>query len=274
MGGVGLDLRLSPVHEDWSLLVQTKGRIVKLAFLGDIHGNLPALEAAWEVLEERSPDLVFVTGDLVGYGADGRACLEWIREKADFCCLGNHDAVVCGKLVPWGFRPESLSPLDRCRRDLPPEDVEWLASLPLVVVHDAQGWSLVHGSLHEPEHFHYVLTPQDARACFAKLETPYGCLGHSHVPGLFFEPSPGALPQWARIPQGALPLPETGRFLLNPGSVGQPRDGDPRAGFALFESETRTVEVVRVDYDIGEAARRIHGAGFSKDLGDRLFLGI
>ena len=251
-----------------------KGRIVKFAFLGDIHGNLPALEALWKVLEERSPDLVFVTGDLVGYGADGRACLEWIRDKADFCCLGNHDAVVCGKLVPWGFRPESLSPLDRCRRDLPPEDVEWLASLPLVVVDEAHGWTLVHGSLQEPERFPYVITSQEARACFAKLETPYGCLGHTHVPGLFFEPSPGALPQWIRLPQGVLTLPERGRILLNPGSVGQPRDGDPRAGFALFESETRTVEILRVDYDIGEAARRIHGAGFSKELGDRLFLGI
>ncbi len=247
---------------------------MRIAFLGDIHGNLPALEAVGKVLEEKSPDLVFVVGDMVGYGADGRECLEWVRDRADACCLGNHDAVVCGKLVPWGFRPETLAPLDRCRRDLPADDLAWLASLPLVEVHRDLGWTLVHGSLFSPGHFPYVFSPEEARTCFAKLETSFGCLGHTHVPGVFYESSPGAPPQWTQVRRGGFPLPREGRILLNPGSVGQPRDGDPRASFALFDQLSRTIEILRVEYDIQEAARRIRDAGFWRDLGERLFLGI
>lgn len=247
---------------------------MRFAFLGDIHGNLQALEAVWRAVEERAPDKIFVTGDLVGYGADGKACLEWIRDRADFSCLGNHDAVVCGRMIPFGFRAESLGPLERCKKELPSDDVGWMASLPLAGVFPAEGWTVVHGSLASPGSFPYVVTPGEARACFAKLETPFCCLGHTHVSGIFYEASPGALPQWVQIPQGAFEVPEEGRIILNPGSVGQPRDGDPRAGFAIFDQETRVVEIVRVEYDIQEAARRIQEAGIHQVLADRLFLGI
>ncbi len=247
---------------------------MRLAFLGDIHGNLPALEAVWAVLEEKSPDMIFVTGDLVGYGADCRACVDFLRDKADFACLGNHDAVVCGKMIPWGFRPESLEPLERCREELSSDAVGWLASLPLVGVFPDVGWTVSHGSLAAPEQFPYVLSPLEARAHFAKQKTPFGCVGHSHVPGLFFEPRRNDLPQWTQLLEGTFLVPPEGRLLLNPGSVGQPRDGDHRASFALFDQDTREGEIVRVDYDIQEAARRIEAAGFARSLADRLFLGI
>ena len=247
---------------------------MKIAFLGDIHGNLQALEAVWARLEAESPDRIYVVGDLVGYGADGKACLEWIRDKADGVCLGNHDAVVCGKMIPFGFRRESLAPLERCRRDLPTDDVAWLASLPYVEVFPDEGWTLVHGSLTAPKMFPYVTGPGDARACFAKLRTPFCCLGHTHVPGVFYEPFPGSLPLWSDLPEGLAALPEKGRLLLNPGSVGQPRDGDRRAAWALFDSQARTVEVIRVDYDVQEAAGRILEAGLAPFLAERLFLGI
>ena len=234
---------------------------MRVLVFSDIHGNLTALEA---VLGAAGPvDAYWCLGDIVGYGPDPGACVQKMMElsqvgKDRFICLqGNHDAAAVGQLDMGFFNSEARRSLEWTRRQLSPEAFRFLAELPRR--REEGHVTLVHGSPREPLE-EYLLTAHVARAAFQALKTPWAFVGHTHQPVVFFNRD-----GWvqARVPREGetIQLNETQRVILNPGSVGQPRDGDPRAAYAIWDTEKRTWTWRRVAYNVRAVQERMAAAG-------------
>ena len=246
--------------------------------VSDIHGNYEALEAVLEDARGRY-DRIVCLGDLVGYGADPNRVAEWAKSNVVSIVRGNHDRACTGTDLLEYFNPSARASAFWTRRALTPGNssyLEHLARGPLRVTPNGAshpsvgaGFDLVHGSpLDEDE---YLAGVEDVRFLGEYLDTQLTFFGHTHLQGGFLLTSRGA----GRIPMDrVLQLEPDYRYLINPGSVGQPRDGDPRAAYALYSPEDRAVEFGRVPYDIGRAAAKILQAELPESLALRLFEGI
>ena len=238
---------------------------MRYGVFGDIHGNLAALRAVWGRMETEKVDGYLCLGDIVGYGADAQACIELVRELDPILVGGNHDLAVAGKLGLEYFNIQAQSAVVWTRRALSADDTEWLGSLPLVrVVGDV---TVAHGTIHSPETFEYMQTPYDAHRSFQALETRTAFVGHSHIPVTFFEGTPITYSVATNIEVGDRTC------IANPGSVGQPRDEDPRASYAIYDTETRVIDIHRVKYDVAKTIGSILRAGLPMLLGERLRIG-
>jgi diadenosine tetraphosphatase ApaH/serine/threonine PP2A family protein phosphatase len=237
---------------------------VLLAIVSDIHGNLEALETVLADLDRRKPDAVVCLGDFVGYGASPNPCIELLRPRIEAAVLGNHDDAAIGSATLEGFNHEAARAARWTRDQLTPEYHDYLKALPMSVRwHDAH---LVHASPSEPEAWHYVLSPAEADYEMGCFEGPMCFIGHSHYPGNFqFD---GSRSLYTR--QSKVNLEKGKRYLINVGSVGQPRDGDPRAAYLLWDQRAKSLEHVRLDYDVEAAAARIRQAGLPAFLAERL----
>jgi len=241
---------------------------VHYAIISDIHGNLEALTAAFESIDHRQVSHIVCLGDVVGYGASPDECVNLIRERGIPTILGNHDAVACGLEEPWGFNQVALSAVKWTAEQLSPENITWLRSLPprleyesFLAVHatpEGIGWDYIF-SWEETLPYIDWLREQKRRLCF---------FGHTHCPGAFSEDGLYALEEDSRFE-----LDPGKVYLINPGSVGQPRDDDPRASLGIFDSETNEFELVRVPYAVDVAAKRILDAGLPGFLAERLHRG-
>jgi len=240
--------------------------------VSDVHGNYEALEAVLEDAKGRYGKIMCL-GDLVGYGADPNLVVEWARSNAAAVVRGNHDRACTGTDLLEYFNPSARASAIWTRGVLTPDNrsyLERLARGPLRLEHDGnRGFDLVHGSpLDEDE---YLINPEDVQFLSDYLETKLTFFGHTHLQGGFLLAPRGT----KRIaPDRMLQLEPDYYYLINPGSVGQPRDGDPRAAYALYSPEDRTIEYRRVPYDIGKAAAKILKAGLPESLAMRLFEGI
>jgi len=240
--------------------------------LSDIHGNYEALEA---VLEDARGcyDRILCLGDLVGYGADPNRVAEWAKSNVASIVRGNHDRACTGSDLLEYFNPSARASALWTRGTLTAGNssyLEHLARGPLRVTPNGDGgFDLVHGSpLDEDE---YLMGVEDVQLLSEYLETKLTFFGHTHLQGGFLLAARGI----KRIPPDRiLQLEPDYYYLINPGSVGQPRDGDPRAGYALYSPQERTVEFKRVPYDIGKAAAKILKADLPESLAMRLFEGI
>ena len=238
---------------------------MRIGIFGDIHGNLPAFEAVLAELNAKGVDSMMCLGDVVGYGADAQACVDRVRGLEIPVVAGNHDWAVAGRLDLEYFNPHARAAVEWTRDNLNAGSLQWLKRLePRERVGDL---TLAHGTVHDPEDFEYLQTPYDAYLSFQVMETRVGFVGHSHVPVTFLDGMPIT---YSIEPVLAL---EGRRAIANPGSVGQPRDEDPRAAYMIYDAEQDTVEVHRTPYDIDDAARRILDAGLPAILADRLRLG-
>lgn len=241
----------------------------RIAVLSDIHSNLEALEAVLAEVRAEAAH-VYVCGDLVGYGADPEAVLERVSGLPLLGMVaGNHDLAAVGRFPVGWFNPLAAAAIRWTAERLTPEARETLRGLePLERARDAL---LVHGSVVAPAE-EYLL-PNDAPAAGRSFEREGFRLcffGHTHVPTVFERGDGGrVVARWVEG-EPRVELREDRRYLLNPGSVGQPRDGDPRAAFLLFDTEARTVEWRRVPYDVATAQRKILAAGLPAPLADRL----
>lgn len=230
-----------------------------LAVLSDVHANLPAFEKALAVAEERGAERYYFLGDIVGYGGEPKACLDLLRERFDGAVLGNHDlAVATGEgmasLPPDGQRAARLH-----RETLSKDDLAYLANLPLTL--EADGCTFAHASPQMPERWLRLESYTVTKAQFEHFETDVCFIGHSHLPAVVSNKL------------GVMSVRRGPRFLVNVGSVGQPRDRDARLSFGLFDTEAFTYEHVRAHYPVEQAARRIAEAGLPASLGDRLKVG-
>lgn len=208
-------------------------------------------------------------GDIVGYGADPAACLELVAERAQVTIAGNHEHGVAGKMSLAWFNPTARLAAQWTRDRLPLDNLEYLASLPLSA-RVGDGW-LVHGSPRHPEEWDYLVEAEDGFEVFGDFDSRLCFVGHSHQPRVWSVGSSG--PRFARAFREwplRIPLQDGRRYVINIGSVGQPRDADSRAGYAIWDEDARQVWLRRVGYDHRAAAAKIVAAGLPRILADRL----
>jgi len=233
--------------------------------LSDIHSNLEALQAVFQ--DAGSVDQVWCLGDVVGYGPNPNECVELLREHDHLCIAGNHDWATLGKLDLRDFNPDAREANLWNRTQLTGDNLAYLEELPETIIEGE--FTLVHGSPRHPI-WEYIIYPSTAEINFQYFDTPYCLIGHTHTPGLFQldnrhdnSRADAVAPRWSAPVELA-----SKRLILNPGSVGQPRDGDPRASYAILDSEALTVEHRRVAYPVEETQARMMKA----DLPLRLVL--
>jgi diadenosine tetraphosphatase ApaH/serine/threonine PP2A family protein phosphatase len=244
---------------------------VRLAAISDIHANLPALEAVMEATVVAGMEEVWCLGDVVGYGADPDACAELVRERCATCLVGNHDLAVLGALDIASFSEAAAAAVAWTRENVAESTLTMLRELEPFGRREEIG--LFHASPRDPV-WEYVLSAEQADACLDAQEERIGLIGHSHV-SLFFERpdgKPGEI-RGAQTGDGALLAIAAGSWLLNPGSVGQPRDGDARAAWLEIDTKAQTARFHRTPYDIERAAAAIAAAGLPRRLGERLHAG-
>lgn len=239
---------------------------VRFAIFGDIHGNYEALDAVLNDCLSCEVDNYICLGDMVGYGANPDQCVERIRTIGALAVCGNHDHAVIGAQNLSYFNAHARDAVIWTAKQLSQESKNWIRSLSLV--EHLPDFSVVHGSLHSPELFNYVQTIKDADYNFRQMDKPLLFLGHSHYPLAFFDTSP-----MTYTLDPVIPLDLSVKTVVNAGSVGQPRDEDPRACFVIYDSDAALVELRRVEYDIDSAANKIIEAGLPQTLALRLTLG-
>jgi diadenosine tetraphosphatase ApaH/serine/threonine PP2A family protein phosphatase len=240
---------------------------LRIAILADIHSNLEALEAVLAALAKTRVDRYVCVGDVVGYGADPDACIRKVRELCDLVIAGNHDWAVAGRLSLEFFNAYARDAIAWTRRNLSEESIAWLRDLPLQK--DIEGIAtLVHSTLHNPSAFDYLLTSYDAHLSMSVLELPLCFVGHSHIPITFMEKG-GLGFTFAET----IDLSRLDKAIINPGSIGQPRDENPAAAYGVLDTAKRRVTLHRVRYDVAAAAGKIQSAGLPQVLADRLHVG-
>lgn len=246
---------------------------MRIGILGDIHGNAEALRAVVGALRREGVDTWVQVGDIVGYGPEPSLCIDLVRELGCITCLGNHDAAVLGLLDTSYFNNFARAAIHWTATRMRPSDLEFLRSLRLVVKHPE--FTVVHGSLHMPDQFGYVISQVEAIESLAQQDTRLCFVGHSHVPAVYLRRgnNPGEI---VVRPQSEVEVSYRGfeRVLMNVGSVGQPRDEDPRAAYGLVDTERELAWVKRVHYDIAGVQRKIRDAGLPEVLANRLALGV
>ncbi len=240
---------------------------MKYGIFSDVHGNLEALTAVLGAMERDGAERIWCLGDVVGYGAEPNECADRVRQSAESVVLGNHDAACAGAEPAEHFNPQARNAVQWTAGRLTESTRAWLRGLPLTVTHGDV--LLVHASPYEPAAWHYVqpnMKQGDMIRAFAATGARLTFVGHSHQPLVLVHREQ----QYFRFLGDHLYLEEGGRYLVNVGSAGQPRDGNPQAAYALYDTLAGTVTLSRVAYDIATAQRKIRESGLPVALADRL----
>jgi predicted phosphodiesterase len=246
---------------------------LRVAIISDIHSNLPALEAVLADLGGHDPDEVWCLGDIVGYGADPDACTALVGEVVERCLAGNHDLVVRGDIDIGYFAMSAGAAARWTVKVINDETREYLR--PLAPLGEKAGVGLYHASPRDPV-WEYVLSIRQAADCLQAQRQRVALIGHSHVACYFSRPNGDSTIEdtigEVATAGTVLEIPEE-RWLINPGSVGQPRDGDPRAAWLMLDTDAWKASFHRVEYPVETAAKAIVDAGLPRQLADRLFSG-
>lgn len=247
----------------------------KIAIISDIHSNLEALQSCLDFAKSEGVKQFAFLGDMVGYNADPSKVIALVRsiveEGRGFALLGNHDEAMF-KFSGINFNNEALVALDWTRNQISSADLDFLKSLPRVKVDELVFYA--HATPFEPERWHYVQHPQQARRCSEFASTPYAILGHVHDPAIYYE-----LPSklfCALKPQPNLPIKILHRrkWVIMAGSAGQPRDGQPKAHMSILDLSRQTITFHRLPYDHITAAQKVESSGLPKSLARRLIFGF
>ena len=237
------------------------------AILGDIHANLEALNVVLDDCRALGVTDYLCTGDVVGYNACPHECMEIVRALDCPVVVGNHDFYVSSRQNLDDFNPAAAAVVEWTRRQLSVEEIYWLKNLPFT--HTQMGITLVHSTMDNPGNFGYVFDNLQAEANFLRQMTPVCFHGHTHCPMIYEKSMNGVY----RIDAQDFKLPIGRKYFINVGSVGQPRDGDPRATYVIFDPKERTIRYRRLEYDIAAAQERIRKAGLPERLAERLAVG-
>lgn len=241
---------------------------MKYVIVSDIHGNLEALQVVKARIEAIAPERVICLGDLVGYGASPNECTEIIRDLADAVVAGNHDWGAVGKTDITYFNAYARIAITWTADHLKPSSADYLRSLDLSYV-EADHFRGVHATPDHPEQWNYIFTYQQALRQFAAFSERICFVGHSHQPCIFELTDA----QTVLINSDVIRLKEACRYIVNVGSVGQPRDGDPRACLCIYDASTGEVKLERIEYDVESARQKILNAGLPPVLANRLLWG-
>jgi predicted phosphodiesterase len=248
---------------------------MKIAFLSDIHANLEALNAVLDYTRKEGVDRYACLGDIVGYNPNPSECIKIVRELEPLCIVkGNHDAYAATDTPLNSFNPIAAAAIEWTRKNISEEERKWLNDLPLTANVYTQSvpaarFTAVHASLDEPENWGYIFDRYSAAACLQYQWQPLCFVGHTHAPIAFIR----GLTEINGGSYTTIKLDEDKKYLINVGSVGQPRDRDPRAAVVIFDVDANEVTLHRVQYDIAETQRKINAVGLPKRCADRLSFG-
>ena len=245
---------------------------MRLGIFSDVHANIEALSAVMRGFEGEDIDEYYCLGDVVGYGASPNECSDLVRETAKVTILGNHDAAVAGRMDYSYYYEAARQALDLHANTLSDENLAWLKSLPYKHEVPGTGVHLCHGSPLRLEEFEYIFAPEQARECLQMWDElgHITLIGHSHLCKVF-ELRPGSVEE---LPAERFTLDPDAKYIVSVGSVGQPRDYDNRASFTTFDTDSRTFDFKRVEYDIESAASKIFQSKLERNFGHRLFIGV
>lgn len=243
---------------------------MRYAIIADIHANLAAFRAVLDDIERQGRvEKVWCLGDVVGYGPDPHECIELLCQTDHACVAGNNDWAAIGRIDTALFNPDAAAAAHWTAQQLSPSDIKYLENLPLTIEED--DFTLVHGSPREPI-WEYLTSATIAKENFAYFRSRFCLVGHSHVPLVFSYDESGACSSRQFLTNVGLALGRS-RLIINPGGVGQPRDGNPQASYALYDSETRLVSLYRVPYDIRSTQGKMVAHGLPMLLVARLKYG-
>ena len=239
---------------------------MKYAIIADIHGNLEAFQVVLEDIRAQNATHIVCLGDIVGYNANPKECLQIVRDMNIPCVKGNHDEYCSSEDHLEGFNPHAAEAVHWTRGQLTAGEKQWLRDLKYSRM--AANFTMVHATLDAPERWGYVFDKLAAAASFTYQHTTVCFFGHTHVPGAFVRDD-GV----KRLRVDQLMIEEAKKYFINVGSVGQPRDGDWRAAYCIYHIEKNVVEQRRVKYDLATAQKKIIQGGLPRLLADRLALG-
>ena len=239
---------------------------MRYAVIADIHANLEALEVVLADSKEQNCTHYCCVGDVVGYKANPKECLDIVRTMGMPVVKGNHDEYCSSEEDLEGFNPHAAEAVNWTRKQLSKEDRQWLRDLKYVRL--VASFSMVHATLDGPQRWGYVFDKLAAAASFTYQNTSVCFFGHTHVPVAFVRDSMvrGGTYSKFRVEPGK-------KYFVNVGAVGQPRDGNPKSGYVVYDLNEGTIELRRLDYDIPKAQKKIVEAGLPQRLADRLALG-
>lgn len=241
---------------------------MKAAIISDIHSNLEALRAVIKDIKKRRIKRTFCLGDLVGYGANPNECIELCADECKIIIAGNHDWATLGKTDVSVFNPVAAEAIRWTQQNTAKANMAFLKKCLLTDQVDAL--LLVHASPQKPEMWSYLFSLEEFKQQFEFFKEQVCFVGHSHIPGAVYQDANG----YADILRdNPFPLIGTRRYIINVGSVGQPRDLDPRASYAIYDGNKNSVEIVRLDYNIPLAQQKVLNAGLPEVLADRLLTG-
>jgi diadenosine tetraphosphatase ApaH/serine/threonine PP2A family protein phosphatase len=235
---------------------------MRVAIISDIHSNLEALQKALEIIDEKKVEEIVCLGDLVGYGANPNECVELTRKRARRILLGNHDQAAFDLSQTEHFNRHARTAAYWTNQTLTQENLEFLKSLPFQHVID--DLTFVHASPRDPEQWEYVFSAHEAKTNFESFQTRICFVGHTHIPGVF--------PEDLKMQKST--VTRENRYIVNVGSVGQPRDGNWKLSFGVFDTSAWTYDLVRSEYDVQTASEKIVAADLPRFLADRLLVGI
>ncbi|MDP2940943.1 MAG: metallophosphoesterase family protein [Candidatus Omnitrophota bacterium] len=241
---------------------------MRYAILGDIHSNLEALTAVMRSLAGERIDRYFSVGDLVGYAANPKECIRIFRGAGGISVAGNHDWASVNLFGLENFKQEAQEALNWTMRNLTEEEKDFLTGLKLVFKND--DFTLAHGSLNNPRDFNYLSDGYAAEETFRLMESGICFVGHTHIAGIFIKSGGERIVFRSDELNDIMP---GNKYIVNVGSVGQPRDSNIKAAYCIFDSAAKQIQIKRVDYDVDTARGKIIDNGLPKFFGERLLLG-
>jgi predicted phosphodiesterase len=239
---------------------------MKYAIIADIHGNLEAFQVVLNDIKSQKAANIVCLGDVVGYNANPKECLQIVREMNIPCVKGNHDEYCSSDDTLDGFNPNAADAVHWTRAQLSAEERQWLRDLKYTRM--IASFSIVHATLDAPQRWGYVFDKLAAAASFPYQTTPVCFFGHTHVPVAFMRDTAVRGGTYSKFK-----IDPAKKYFVNVGAVGQPRDNNPRAAYVIYDLDTGTIELRRLDYDIAAAQKKIRDAGLPERLAERLEFG-
>jgi len=241
---------------------------MRYGIFSDVHSNLEALDAVLKAYSQEKIDQYLCVGDVVGYAADPKACIDKVKAVAMLTVAGNHDWASIDLFSADYFNPVAKKAILWTKHNLDQGDRDFLKTLKLTFVN--QDLTLVHATLDNPEYFYYMMDNLRAALTFGLLKTNLCFVGHSHIAGVFAQKEDGSI-DYLEDPHIA--IKDKNKYIINAGSVGQPRDGDPRAAYCIYDSDKKEAWIKRASYDVAASAKKVIDAGLPKLLAERLSVG-
>lgn len=244
---------------------------MRYAIISDIHSNLEALQAVLKTIEQEKIDKILCLGDIVGYGPNPNECIELVQQHCEIILTGNHDFACIENSELFYFNQYAKQAIEWTLTVLNNDNLQYLTDLPFNAI--AEDFYLVHANPYDPKTWDYILSLDEAIYNFPKFDERICFIGHSHHPIIYFEYLDNAELKYNLKLSSKIEIEPNKRYIINVGSVGQPRDGNPDAAFGIIDTATSSYELKRTSYNINQTCQKMMSAGLPQFLADRILIG-